>query len=67
MSNKMYDVLKWIALCVLPAAAALYLAIAKTWGLPYGEEISGTIMAVDTFMGVVLNISSAQYKKTLET
>lgn len=66
MSNKMYDVLKWIAQYVLPALATLYLTVATKWGLPYGEEISGTIMAVDTFLGVVLGISSAQYKKSLE-
>ena len=63
MSNKMYDVLKWIAQVVLPALATLYFALAGIWGLPYGEEIIGTITAVDTCLGVLLGISSAQYKK----
>lgn len=63
MSNKVYDVLKWIAMVVLPAIATLYLALAGIWGLPYGEEVVGTIMAVDTFIGVVLGISSVQYSK----
>lgn len=61
MSNKMYDVLKWIAQLFLPAAATLYFAIANIWGLPYGEEIVGTITAVDAFLGVILGISSKAY------
>ena len=63
MSNKMYDVLKWIAMVGLPAIATLYFALAGIWGFPYGEEVVGTITAVDTFLGVLLGISSAQYKK----
>ena len=63
MHNKVYDVLKWIAMVVLPAVATLYFALAGIWGFPYGEEIVGTITAVDTFLGVVLGISSAQYHK----
>ena len=63
MSNKMYDVLKWIAMVFLPAIATLYFALAGIWGFPYGEEIVGTITAVDTCLGVLLGISSAQYNK----
>lgn len=63
MSNKMYDVLKWIAMVFLPALATLYFALAGIWGFPYGEEVVGTITAADTFLGVLLGISSAQYKK----
>lgn len=61
MSNKVYDVLKWIAQILLPALGALYFALASIWGLPYGEEIVGTITAVDAFLGVILGISSKQY------
>lgn len=64
MSNKTYDVLKWIAMVFLPAIATLYFALAGIWGFPYGEEIVGTITAVNTFLGVSLGISAAQYKKT---
>lgn len=64
MSNKLYDVLKWIALVVLPAAAILYGSVAGIWGLPYAEQIPETITAVDLFLGVVLGVSSAQYNKT---
>lgn len=64
MSNNVYDVLKWIAMVVLPALATLYFALAGIWGFPYGEQIVGTITAIDTFIGVVLGISNAQYKKS---
>ena len=63
MSNKVYDVLKWIAMYLLPALGTLYFAIASIWGLPYGEQIVGTITAIDTFLGVILGISTAQYNK----
>jgi TRAP-type uncharacterized transport system fused permease subunit len=61
MSNKTYDILKYIAQIVLPALGTLYFAIAEIWGLPYAKQIVGTITAVDTFMGVVLRISSNNY------
>ena len=63
MSNKTYDVLKWIAQFLLPAAGTLYFALAGIWGLPYGEQVVGTITAIDTFLGVLLGISSANYNK----
>lgn len=63
MSNKLYDVLKWIAMVILPAIGTLYFALAGIWGFPYADQIGGTITAVVTFLGVVLGISSAQYKK----
>ena len=66
LSNKVYDILKWIAQYFLPAIGTLYFALASIWGLPYGEEIVGTITAVDTFLGVILGISSINYKKTTE-
>lgn len=63
MSNKVYDVLKWIAQILLPALGALYFALSEIWGFPYAAEIVGTIAAVDTFLGVLLGISTAQYNK----
>lgn len=63
MSNKIYDILKFIAQIVLPALATFYVTIANIWNLPFGEQISGTIMAVDTLLGAVLMISSSNYKK----
>ena len=63
LSNKMYDLLKWIAMYFLPALGTLYFALSGIWGLPYGEQIVGSITAVDTFLGVLLGISTAQYNK----
>lgn len=66
MSNKTYDILKWSAQYLLPALGTLYFALAGIWGLPYGEQIVGTITAIDTFLGVVLGISNAQYHKRVD-
>ena len=63
MSNKVYDVLKYIAQIVLPALGTLYFALAKIWDFPYGAEIVGTISAVDAFLGALLKISTDQYNK----
>ena len=67
MNNKVYDILKWIAMLFLPALGTLYFALAGIWGLPYGEQIVGTITAVDTFLGVILGISTAQYNKRVDS
>lgn len=64
ISNKTYDLLKRLALYVLPAAGTLYFTLAGIWNLPYGEQIVGTITAVDTFLGAFLGISTAQYNKS---
>lgn len=65
MENKVYDILKYIAQIVLPAIGTLYFALAKIWGFPYGEEIVGTISAIDVFLGALLGISAAEYNKTM--
>ncbi len=66
MSDKVYDILKWIALYLLPAVGTLYFALAGIWNFPYGEQVVGTITAVDTFLGVILGISSAKYSAQAE-
>lgn len=63
MSNRMYDCLKYIAQIVLPALGTLYFALSTIWGLPYGEQVVGTITAIDAFLGALLGISTAQWKK----
>lgn len=65
LKNSVYDVLKYIAQIVLPALGTLYFALSKIWGLPYGVEITGTISAVDAFLGVCLGISSDNYHKSI--
>lgn len=61
--NKVYDILKWVALILLPAVGALYFGLSKIWGFPYGEEIVGTISIIDTFLGALLGISTMNYNK----
>lgn len=63
MSNKVYDILKWFVMIVLPASATLYSGLAGIWSLPCGDQIPDTITLVTTFLGAALMISSAQYKK----
>lgn len=63
MNNKFYDILKWIAQIFLPALGTLYFALAGIWNFPYAEAIVGTITAVDTFLGIILGISTIQYNK----
>lgn len=66
LPNKVYDILKFIAQVILPAAGTLYFALAGIWGFPYGEQVVGTITAVDTFLGCLLGISSLNYNKEEE-
>lgn len=63
MSNKVYDVLKYIAMIALPAIATFYFALASIWNLPFGEEVVGTITAVDALLGALLGVSTANYNK----
>lgn len=66
MSNKTYDILKYITQIIIPAIGTLYFALAGIWGFPYGEQVVGTLTAVDTFLGVCLGISSKQYNQELK-
>jgi hypothetical protein len=63
LNDKLYDVLKWVAMLFLPALAVLIKTVFTVWQIPYGDEISTTIMAIDAFLGAILGISSIQYKK----
>jgi hypothetical protein len=65
LSDKVYNRLKWVAQYLLPALGTLYFALASIWGLPCGEQIVGTIAAINTFLGVILGISTNTYKKTV--
>lgn len=64
MNNNVYDIMKWVSLILLPALATFYAALAAVWGLPYTEQVVGTITAVDTLLGTLLKISSDNYKKS---
>ena len=63
LSDKTYNILKWISLIALPALGTFYFALAGIWSLPYGEQIVGTIVAVETLLGALLGISTVQYNK----
>ena len=65
-TNETYDLLKFIAQYILPASATLYITLGNIWGLPYPQEVGATIMALDTFLGVCLGISTETYKKEKE-
>ena len=66
MSNKLYDVLKWIALVALDAIGVFYQTIANIWGLPFGDEVLATFAAISLLLGAFIGISSTQYKKKAE-
>lgn len=64
LGNKTYDVTKYVAQIVLPALGTLYFALAGFWDFPKPNEVVGTIVAVDTFLGVLLGISTSSYNKS---
>lgn len=64
LNNRLYDTLKYIAQIVLPGSGTLYFALAKVWGLPNAEQVSGTVLAVDVFLGALLNLSSKAYNSS---
>ena len=66
MNKKLYDALKFVAQILLPASGTLYFALAAIWGLPAAEQVVGTIVAVDTFLGVLLGLSARSYNNSDE-
>ena len=66
LSNKVYDILKFVAQILLPAIGTLYFALARIWQFPFAEEVVGTITAIDAFLGALLGISTMQYNKEHE-
>ena len=67
LNNKVYDVLKWVCMLLLPAASVLVKTICTIWDLPLGNEISLTITAVNVFLASVLGISHISYKNGVYT
>lgn len=64
LGNTAYNRIKWLVVIVLPAGGTLYFALATIWGLPSAEQVLGTVLAVQAFLGVVLGISSSNYKNS---
>lgn len=67
ITGKTYDTLKWVAQIFLPALGTLYVGLAALWDLPKPQEVAGTILAVDTFLGVLLGISASNMNKQTAT
>jgi hypothetical protein len=61
LSNRTYDILKYVAQIVLPALGALYFGLSQIWGFPNGEEVVGTLAIITVFLGAVLGLSSNAY------
>ena len=64
LNDKVYDTLKWI---VMPALSALYWGLSGIWGWLYAEQVVGTVAVVTTFLGALLGISTAQYKRDCQS
>ena len=67
LNSKVYDVLKWVAMLLLPALALLIQTVFAIWKLPYGEQISATVVAINAFLGAILGISNIGYAKSLKS
>lgn len=63
LSNTIYDILKWVTIYLLPAIGTLYFSISTIWGLPYSEQVMGTISAIETFLAIILGISTFNYNR----
>lgn len=64
LPDKIYDILKWVTMIVLPALATAYVGLSAIWGWPYADEIAKTTAVICTLLGALLGISTAQYNKT---
>ena len=65
LTNKQYDILKWVALVVIPASATLVLTVGKIWGLPYYDNIGATISAIGLFLAAIIGVSSSTYTEEM--
>ena len=63
LNSKVYDILKWITMIVLPACATAYVGLAAIWGWPYADQVAKTTAVICTLLGALLGISTAQYNK----
>ena len=66
ITNKTYDVIKWIVVIVIPAIITLYATLGNIWNFPRVEQITATLAAIDVFLGAIMQISSSKYNKTYD-
>lgn len=62
--DKVYNILKWVCMICLPAIATLWFTLGKIWGFPYLAEVEGTIVAIDTFLGALIGVSTIAYNNS---
>lgn len=67
MSDKTYDILKIVAIIVLPLIQTLYVGLAQIWGFGFGDQINATLQliigAINVILGAALVKSSSDYHK----
>ena len=63
LNDKLYDILKWITMIVIPALATAYVGLAAVWAWPYADEVAKSAAVVCTLLGALLGISTAEYNK----
>lgn len=63
INDKVYNIIKWIIVYLLPALGTLYFSVSQLWGIPHAEQILGTISSVTIFLSMLLGISGSSYKK----
>lgn len=66
LNSKQYDIIKWLTVTLLPAVGTLYFALATIWNFPAGQQVLGTLLAVQAFIGVVMGVSTKQYEESGE-
>lgn len=67
LSDKTYEVLKWLAILALPAVADFVKFLFPTWNIPYGDPIAETLRQIALLIGILIGISTVQYNKQLNT
>ena len=63
LNDRLYDILKWCVMILIPAVTTAYVGLSAVWGWPYAEAIAKTSAIVCTMLGAILGISTAQYNK----
>jgi len=63
LPDKLYDILKWVALIVVPACGTLFFTLSEIWSFGYGVQVSATCGAISLFIGVIIGISQIGYNK----
>lgn len=63
LNSKLYDILKWITMIVIPALTTAYVGLSAIWGWPYADQIAKTSAVVCVLLGSLLGISTAEYNR----